>query len=93
MILGMETPGAFRETPYITAREIADREGIKEASVRSQMRAMRLRKKNPVDMRVPPAEAPADVGRHSSLYWRDAVEAWLSDRHARRANRTLGGPR
>ena len=83
-------PGAFTGTPYITAREIADRLGILETSVRTQMRAMRRRKTDPVDFRVPADERPADVGRHVTLYWRADVERWLrarADRAARRARR------
>ena len=52
-------PGAFTGTPYITAREIADRLGILETSVRTQMRAMRRRKTDPVDFRVPDDERAA----------------------------------
>lgn len=83
-------PGAFTGTPYITAREIADRLGILETSVRTQMRAMRRRKTDPVDFRVPADERPADVGRHVTLYWRADVERWIktrTDRAARRAKR------
>ena len=83
-------PGVFTGTPYITTREIADRLGILETSVRTQMRAMRRRKTDPVDFRVPADEQPADVGRHATLYWRDDVELWIknrTDRAARRAKR------
>ena len=72
-------------TPYITAREIADRLGIRDASVRTQMRAMRNRQKNPVDMRVPADELPDDAPRHATLYHRDDVEEWMKDRARRRA--------
>ena len=78
-------PGALTSTPYITAREIADRLGILETSVRTQMRAMRRRKTDPVDFRVPDDERPADIGRHTTVYWRDDVEQWIKARAARRA--------
>lgn len=81
----MQQPHALTNTPYISSREIAERLGIKESSARSQMRAMRGRKKNPVDLRVPHHLAPMDVGRHVSLYWRDEVESWMQARAERKS--------
>lgn len=83
----MSIPPALRNTPYIAAQEIAARLGIQESSVRTQMRAMRNRRRSPVDMRVPDDLAPADLGRTIALYWRDDVETWMQNRAARRARR------
>lgn len=80
MLRGMTKTYSLTGTPFITSREIADRLGILTASVRTQMRAMRLRKRNPVDMRVPVGQRPADTPLHLTLYWRDDVEAWLDAR-------------
>ena len=82
---GMPRRYSLALTPYITAREIADRLGIRDASVRTQMRAMRNRRKNPVDMRVPAADLPDDAPRHATLYHRYDVEEWIKDLARRRS--------
>lgn len=74
-------------TPYIGVAEIAERARIKPSSVRSQMRAMRQRKFNPVDMRVPSREMPAGIGHGQTLYWRADVEEWFAGRAARAAGK------
>lgn len=78
-IVGHMCPhNAFTGTPYITAKEIAHRLGIRETSVRTLMGSMRRRKTDPVDWRVPRHELPDDIGRRATLYWRADVEPWLT---------------
>lgn len=89
---GMKRNSILADTPYIGVSEIAERAGIKPASVRSQMRAMRQRKASPVDLRVPLREMPADVSHGQTLYWRGAVDQWLADRAARAADRSTPTP-
>lgn len=91
-MMPMTCNSIFTGTPYIGVAEIADRARIRPASVRSQMRAMRQRKKDPVDMRVPVSLMPDDIGHGQTLYWRDDVEQWLRDRAARAAGRGIPTP-
>ena len=79
----------FTGTPHIGVPEIADRAGIQQSSVRSQMRAMRERKNNPVDLRVPARDKPRGVSHGQSLYRRGPVEQWLREREARAAGRGI----
>lgn len=88
-LMPMTRNSIFTGTPYIGVAEIADRARIRPASVRSQMRAMRQRKKDPVDMRVPVSLMPDDVGHGQTLYWRDDVDQWLREREARAAGRGI----
>lgn len=88
-MMPMTRNSIFTGTPYIGVAEIADRARIRPASVRSQMRAMRQRKNDPVDMRVPASRMPDDIGHGQTLYWRADVEQWLREREARAAGRGI----
>ena len=78
---------ALTGTPYISTSEIAAHEGLAKASVRSELRAGRNRKTDPVDFRVPDHLVPDDLRGGERLYWRADAEEWMQDRAERRQAR------